>query len=111
MPQGSVPVSSSPWGWGWWSTWCGVGAVAEWGGRKAQAYTREVLATYGTICRLCGLDGADTADHIVARSKGGDPYDIANGRPAHLSCNSSRGNRDVTVEIETGLDFFKVAAA
>ncbi|GAB2558727.1 HNH endonuclease [Leucobacter ruminantium] len=81
--------------------------MAEWGGRRAQAYTAEVLETYGTICRLCGLDGADTADHIVPRSKGGDLYDITNGRPAHLSCNSSRGNRDVEVKIESGLAFFK----
>lgn len=78
-----------------------------WGGRKAQEYTARVLEEYGTICRLCGLDGADTADHIVPRSKGGDLYDITNGRPAHGSCNYSRGNRDVTVNIETGLDFFK----
>lgn len=79
----------------------------DWGGRRAQEYTELVLATYGTICRLCGLPGADTADHIVPRSKGGELYDLTNGRPAHLSCNSSRGNRDLVVQIETGLGFFK----
>ncbi|MFJ2370870.1 HNH endonuclease [Microbacterium sp. NPDC087665] len=82
----------------------------KWGGRKSQEWVAAVLAEKGTICRLCGLPGADTADHIIARSKGGDWYDVANGRPAHRRCNESRGNRDVTAPIETGLQFFKRAA-
>ncbi|WP_308010978.1 HNH endonuclease signature motif containing protein [Streptomyces sp. AC495_CC817] len=81
----------------------------KWGGRKAQEWVQAVLDTYGDICRLCGLPGADTADHIVARSKGGDWYAIENGRPAHRRCNESRGNRDVTAPVESGLSFFKTA--
>lgn len=78
-----------------------------WGGRRAAEWRARVLEEYGTICRLCGLPGADTADHIVPRSKGGALYDITNGRPAHSSCNSSRGNRDIDIQIESGLHFFK----
>ena len=84
-----------------------MGSGGQWGGRRAQEWTAKVLETYGTICRLCGLPGADTADHIVARSKGGALYDVRNGRPAHSSCNSSRGNRDVDIPIESGIEFFK----
>lgn len=74
---------------------------ARWGGRRAQAYTRAVLATYGTVCHLCGHDGSDSADHLVPRSKGGAAYDLTNGRPAHhrpcptcgRRCNGSRNDR------------------
>lgn len=67
----------------------------DWGGRKVLAYTRLVLQTYGIICHLCGLTGATTADHVIPRSKGGAWFDLANGRPAHYSCNSARGDRDL----------------
>lgn len=67
-----------------------------WGGRRAQLFTRTVLATYGRTCHLCGLPGATTADHETPRSKGGDPWSIDNGRPAHYSCNSKRGDMDLT---------------
>ncbi len=60
-----------------------------WGGRRAVMLTRLVLATYGTRCHLCGTTGATTADHRVPRSKGGSDA-LANLRPAHASCNSSR---------------------
>lgn len=53
------------------------------------------------ICWLCGqwIDlelkfpnpASWTYDHVVSLADGGDPYDITNGRPAHLSCNSRRG--------------------
>jgi hypothetical protein len=69
--------------------------VARWGGRRAARYTAAVLAEYGTVCHL-QLDGctklATTADHIIPRSLGGDPWAIENGRPACHPCNSKRGN-------------------
>lgn len=69
--------------------------AAKWGGRRAAAYTAAVLEEYGTLCVLqrpgC-TTVATTADHIVPRSLGGDPWDIENGRPACRPCNSSRGN-------------------
>ncbi|MFJ1461011.1 AAA family ATPase [Nocardia sp. N2S4-5] len=69
--------------------------MARWGGRRAARYTAAVLAEYGTVCHL-QLDGctnvATTADHIVPRSLGGDPWALENGRPACRPCNSKRGN-------------------
>lgn len=73
--------------------------MSRWGGRKAARLTRLMLATYGPVCHLCGepidlarrwpdRDSA-TADHLVPRSRGGSD-DLANLRPAHLRCNSSR---------------------
>lgn len=65
-----------------------------WGGRHSMLLVRLTLATYGTRCHLCGTTGATTADHLVPRSKGGGD-DLANLRPAHLSCNSARGAMDL----------------
>jgi 5-methylcytosine-specific restriction endonuclease McrA len=56
--------------------------------RRARA---AVLAA-SNICHLCGRPGADSVDHIIPRSLGGHLTDPANLRPAHFSCNSSRGN-------------------
>ncbi len=81
----------------------------KWGGRKAQQYVRLTLATYGAVCWLCGLPGATSADHVIARSKGGAVYDLANLGPTHKRCNESRGNRDAggpDVVIEDGQAFF-----
>lgn len=61
-----------------------------WNGRRATKLTAAVLATKGTICHLCGMPGADTADHILPRALGG-PDDLDNLVPAHKRCNSSRG--------------------
>ena len=60
-----------------------------WGGRKSQRLRARVLAEYGDTCHLCGMPGADTADHVIARAAGGTD-DLDNLRPAHSSCNSSR---------------------
>jgi 5-methylcytosine-specific restriction endonuclease McrA len=43
------------------------------------------------MCHICGLEGADTADHIIPRSKGGS-HDMYNLRAAHRVCNSRKGN-------------------
>ncbi|WP_091078991.1 HNH endonuclease [Nonomuraea wenchangensis] len=68
--------------------------------RRARA---QVLAA-SNICWLCGrpIDMdlppnhrmSATVDHIDPISRGGDPLNIALLRPAHRSCNSSRGNKD-----------------
>lgn len=60
-----------------------------WAGRWVVELTALVLVTYGRRCHLCGRMGATTADHLIARKHGG-PDTLANLRPAHLSCNSSR---------------------
>lgn len=75
--------------------------MAGWGGRRAQAFTRLVLHTYGDVCHLCRHRGADSADHLIPRSLGGAWWDLANARPAHhrpcptcgVRCNNRRNNR------------------
>jgi 5-methylcytosine-specific restriction endonuclease McrA len=53
-----------------------------------------VLRTKGTVCHLCGKQGATSADHVVPVSHGG-TNDLANLEPVHPTCNTSRGNRSV----------------
>lgn len=64
------------------------------GGRRQSELTARVLFHYGTVCHLCGGEGADTKDHLVPRSLGGTDA-LDNLRPAHMKCNSKRGNRPV----------------
>jgi 5-methylcytosine-specific restriction endonuclease McrA len=81
-----------------------------WGGRKAQEYVRLTLQTYGDVCWLCRLPGANTADHVIPRSKGGAVYDLQNLAPAHKRCNESRGNRppEAYTRIEDGTAYFTI---
>lgn len=72
----------------------------QWGGRRAQQLTTLCLDTWGTVCHLCGQPGADTADHLLPRSHGGDDS-LDNLRPAHHRCNSSRGNRPIPAATPT----------
>jgi 5-methylcytosine-specific restriction endonuclease McrA len=66
--------------------------VSTWGGRRAVRLRLLTLGEYGTVCWLCGRDGADSADHLLPRSMGGSDA-LENLRPAHRVCNSARGNR------------------
>lgn len=66
--------------------------LACWVGRYATRTTAAVLATQGTVCWLCGKSGADSADHVVPRSRGGTDHPDQL-RPAHHECNSRRQNR------------------
>lgn len=61
-----------------------------WGGRRVLALTAATLSAWGTLCHLCRTDGADTADHVIPRTRGGTDS-LANLRPAHQACNSARG--------------------
>lgn len=65
--------------------------AARWEGSKVRRLRALVLAEYGTVCHLCGGVGADSVDHVIPRSLGGDDS-LDNLRPAHRSCNFSRGN-------------------
>lgn len=65
-----------------------------WSGRYARRLTATTLAAKGTVCHLCRLDGADSADHVIARSKGG-PDTLDNLMPSHRACNSARGDLDL----------------
>jgi hypothetical protein len=51
-------------------------------GRKNQKLREQVFNYYGTVCWLCGHEGADTIDHLVMISHGGS-NDLENLRPAH----------------------------
>ena len=64
-------------GWSW-----------ETNNRRRWALTAEVLAVKGTVCHLCRQPGADTADHLIPRSKGG-ANTLANCAPAHRACNTA----------------------
>lgn len=70
-----------------------LGTLPCWSGRYAMRTTRLTLTTQGTTCWLCGTPGADSADHVIPRSKGGTDKQT-NLRPAHRQCNSARNNRD-----------------
>jgi hypothetical protein len=99
-----------------------------WGGRKVARLKRAVLQAYGPVCALDGpycretgsrsIDlslrfphrGSFSIDHRLARSRGGGD-DIALLRPAHLACNSSRGDGRRAVGeprvVEDGRAFFE----
>lgn len=66
-----------------------------WSGRMVRKTVNAVLEAYGTVCHLCGGEDADSADHVIPRSKGGG-HGLANLRPAHASCNRARGDMDLT---------------
>lgn len=68
--------------------------MGNWGGREAQRLTALCLRVKGTVCHLCGQDGANTADHVIPRSKGGTNA-LANLEPAHEPCNRARGAMDL----------------
>lgn len=81
-------------------------------GRPYQRARREMFAIYGTICHLCGHDGAGEADHLVPISiDSTQPVDPHGMRPAHGAnapcptcgrrCNASRGNRPITKPLKT----------
>ncbi|MEU4367538.1 hypothetical protein [Micromonospora chersina] len=65
---------------------------------------RAAVLAASRICWLCGHDGADQADDVVPKSKGGTAK-ASNLRPAHgtnpcptcgVRCNQARGNADAT---------------
>ncbi|HEU4751521.1 MAG TPA: HNH endonuclease signature motif containing protein [Armatimonadota bacterium] len=67
--------------------------------RRAQSQVRATCTT----CWLCGqpinmaLPPNDrmsfTVDHVIPLDQGGDPTSLANLRPAHRACNSSKGKK------------------
>lgn len=81
-------------------------------GRKGRPWRRLVALAkqvYPPVCWLCwkpinlGLHYnhrmAWTLDHTDALVHGGAPEDIGNVRPAHRSCNSSKGARVLTAAV------------
>lgn len=77
--------------------------------RTGRPYLRaraQMFAHYGTVCHLCGHDGATDADHIVPITVDSEqPVDPHGMRPAHgvrgcstcgQRCNQVKGNRSKT---------------
>lgn len=51
---------------------------------------KATFARWGHTCWRCGLEGADSVDHVIPVCLGG-THDLSNLRPAHSRCNSSAG--------------------
>lgn len=74
--------------------------MKRWGGRESTRLVRLTLASKGDTCHLCGLAGADSADHDPPRSRllslGVPNPDLPVWLwPAHLSCNWRRNARPI----------------
>lgn len=63
-------------------------------GRKGHRWRqlRAMVLESSDVCWLCGTPGADTIDHVLPLSIYPElAHDLSNLRPAHKSCNSSKG--------------------
>ena len=58
--------------------------------RRHEKYADAIYALYGRRCWLCGKKNADSIDHLVPVLWGGSDHP-RNLKPAHGSCNSSKG--------------------
>lgn len=58
--------------------------------RNHQKYSDDIYEIYNRRCWLCARSGADTIDHVVPVLWGGSDHP-SNLKPAHRSCNSSKG--------------------
>lgn len=83
--------------------------MSEWSGRKVRRLVNLVLHVKGRTCHLCGLGGADSADHdpprseLVARGVP-DPDALEYLWPSHkLPCNIARGARPITAGLRAEL--------
>jgi 5-methylcytosine-specific restriction endonuclease McrA len=65
-------------------------------GRPWQRIKRRIIRRDRGVCHLCGLPGADTADHLIPYSAGGSNAP-ANLKAAHVDCNRRRGARPIEV--------------
>lgn len=83
-------------------------AVRTWGGPRAQRLVAAVLSMKGRTCHLCGMDGADSADHnpprsVLIRLGVTDPDAMRFLFPAHVRCNILRKARPITVQLQAEL--------
>lgn len=90
---------------------CGGAAVSKYdplhNSRRAHSAIRAMFAMYGTVCHLCGHEGASEADLLIPRAVAPDqPIHPGAYRPAHgggprrcptcgQACNQKRGSRPV----------------
>lgn len=79
-----------------------------WSGRRVRRLINYCLANKGTVCHLCDLPGADSADHDPPRSQllgvVPDPDALEFLWPSHrLPCNVSRQDRPITAALKAEL--------
>lgn len=67
-----------------------LGTARQRGYTSEYETNREFVLSVSKICWRCGEPGADTADHVIPRARGGSNK-IENLRPAHESCNKRSG--------------------
>lgn len=73
----------------------------------------------GAVCGICLGDKGPirfdvrarhplsrSLDHIVALSRGGDPWDPSNLQATHFGCNSSKGDRDAPTRCNRGWSWY-----
>lgn len=93
---------------------CGNPAVREWVGNNRTEIQRQVYASSDVCChcgKLVDFDAdprsrwAPSVEHYEPRSKGGDPFDLANCGLAHYGCNSKRGNRELRLYADQAAAF------
>jgi 5-methylcytosine-specific restriction endonuclease McrA len=68
--------------------------MAKHDGRSSQAWKRmrRQILEANDVCWLCGKPGANTIDHVLPLSQFPElAHDLGNLRPAHKTCNSSKG--------------------
>lgn len=78
--------------------------VPNWGGRRAQRITLAVLTAKGRTCHLCGLGGANSADHepprsVLIRAGITTPDALRFLFPSHLVCNIHRKAQPITDQL------------
>lgn len=63
----------------------------------------------GNICHLCGKPGADEVDHVIPRVQRPDlAMTPSNLKPAHKTCNASKGDRPAGVTAAGKVDGWDV---
>jgi len=72
-----------------WHSQTSSGLPAQW-----RAISKAVIARDHGICWLCGLPGANSADHVIPRAKNGG-HEMANLKAAHMKCNLKKNARIV----------------
>ncbi len=81
-------------------------------GRPYRVARQQMFALYGTVCHLCGHEGAGESDHLDPVSRNPDqPIDPYLMRPAHganapgptcgRKCNTERGNKPLSGPLRT----------
>lgn len=94
--------------------------ASKWGNRKKRSSLRALVFTNrysddgdliyeGDRCYLCGrkidlnlppgLPGSPEMEDLIPVSRGGNPLDIDNLRPAHKGCNARKGNLPVDIAL------------